>query len=497
MIADHRDEGTSGSGDAWHRYLWAPHERAGEASLLLAQDFVNAYFWDEDVNWMLADNLNSVIDVVGLAGDNTTNNPASVYRKEHIVYTSFGEVATAWTDAGYRQELTYTRYGYTSQEYDNVTGYQWNNLRVYDSNTATWLTNDPIEWEAGQTSFMMYAGNDPVNRTDPSGLLWGWAASLVGAAIGATVGVAGATLGAAIQGRLPTRGELAGGAIGGAVNGAVVGALATGDVVTAVGVGTLGGAAGGYTSSIVRQKIDKGRVDGRELAQDTFGGAAWGAVGGLAGSGGVGPSSALATVGGGVRSGAVAAAFRPGIAAAISGGSTNLLQTFHTDPNRINDSPDPDCPKICENAEPSSGNHGAKSADLNLVPGPNPNGLRQRAVDSPTSGEGGVYLKPQDGKTKIGSTIDFHDRYGANANNGIEVEIPQTRNGPPAGVDDSLYPWNPRAQRRFDEEYLDRMTPPEVRYRDPTNPRPPVGQDKWEKYRHIFGYGDLPDDFGY
>ena len=88
MIADHRDEGTASSGDAWHRYLWVPHERAGEASLLLAQDFVKPYFWDEDVNWMLADNLNSVIDVVGLAGDNTPNNPASVYRKQTLFANS-------------------------------------------------------------------------------------------------------------------------------------------------------------------------------------------------------------------------------------------------------------------------------------------------------------------------------------------------------------------------------------------------------------------------
>jgi hypothetical protein len=107
---------------------------------------------------------------------------------------------------------------------------------------------------------------------------------------------------------------------------------------------------------------------------------------------------------------------------------------------------------------------------------------------------GGVYLKPHLGKTKIGSTDDFMGRYGSNAREGIEVEIPQTRNGPPAGVDDSAYPWTARAQRRFDEEYVDRITPPSVRYRGP-NGKSPVSQDKWLKYRHIFGYGDLPADF--
>ncbi|MBX9681170.1 MAG: HINT domain-containing protein [Gemmataceae bacterium] len=131
-----------------------------------------------------------------------------------------------------------------------------------------------------------------------------------------------------------------------------------------------------------------------------------------------------------------------------------------------------------------------------LVGGPNPNKLRQRVVSTPTAGEGGVYLKPHDGKTKVGSAADFRARYGAKAPDGIEVEIRQTRSSKPAGVDDREYPWTPRRQRRFDEEYVDRMTPPDVRYRDPNNPLPPVSQDKWVRFRHIFGYGDVPASFG-
>ncbi len=133
--------------------------------------------------------------------------------------------------------------------------------------------------------------------------------------------------------------------------------------------------------------------------------------------------------------------------------------------------------------------------DPNLVPGPNPNGLRQRVVTSPTSGEGGVYLKPERGRTKIGSTGDFRTRYGPNAPDGIEVEIPQTRTGLPAGVDDSAYPWDARFQRRFDEEYMDRLIPPDARYRA-GNARSPVDAQKWRDFRHIFGYGDLPTNFG-
>ena len=106
-------------------------------------------------------------------------------------------------------------------------------------------------------------------------------------------------------------------------------------------------------------------------------------------------------------------------------------------------------------------------------------------------------MKPEGGRTKTGSTNNYADRYGRNAADGIEVEIPQTRFSKPAGVDDKAYPWSGRAQRRFDEEYVDRMLPPEARYRDPTNPKPPVDVEKWARYRHIFGYGNLPENFGH
>src|SRR5262245_5835403 len=135
------------------------------------------------------------------------------------------------------------------------------------------------------------------------------------------------------------------------------------------------------------------------------------------------------------------------------------------------------------------------------VGGPNPNGLRMRVVDTPTVGEGGVYLKPQGGKTKTGSTGEFRTRYGAAAEDGIEVEIRQTRfekakdaRGVP--YDDSAYPWSPEYQRRFDEEYVDRMQPAGVRWRA-GRPMSPVSQEKWRLYRHIFGYADVPENFGY
>ena len=166
-----------------------------------------------------------------------------------------------------------------------------------------------------------------------------------------------------------------------------------------------------------------------------------------------------------------------------------LLRRVHA--ARAHDRGVPDSPKT-EFSPRTAGD--AVNYDALRVPGPNPNSLRQRVVTSPTAGEGGVYLKPQGDRVKIGSTADFRARYGPNAPDGIEVEIPRTRTAPAA--DDSAYRWTARRQARFDEEYLDRITPPDVRYRPPNNPRSPVDPVKWERYRQIFGYGDVPADFG-
>lgn len=87
------------------------------------------------------------------------------------------------------------------------------------------------------------------------------------------------------------------------------------------------------------------------------------------------------------------------------------------------------------------------------------------------------------GKTKTGSTVDFYQRYSGGE---IEVEFPQTRSGPAA--DDAAYRWTPRRQRRFDEHYIDSLLPPEERYRSAIRPVSPVSADKWERFRHIFGY---------
>ena len=136
-----------------------------------------------------------------------------------------------------------------------------------------------------------------------------------------------------------------------------------------------------------------------------------------------------------------------------------------------------------------------------MVPGPNPNNLRMKIVD-PVAGPGkgvGVYIKPHFGKTKVGMVGEsktFRYRYSNKSpegGGGIEIEISQTRFVKAA--DDSAYKWTARRQRLFDEEYVDRITPEGAIFRSSTGDTP-VKADKWIKYRHIFGYGDVAEDFG-
>jgi hypothetical protein len=141
-------------------------------------------------------------------------------------------------------------------------------------------------------------------------------------------------------------------------------------------------------------------------------------------------------------------------------------------------------------------------ANYNYVSGPNPNKLiANRVSGKPTNSEG-VYIKLHDGKVKTGMAggkDPFNRRYNVTAPEGgasIEIEILQTRYTPPQGLssEDTTY-WNPKRQRRFDEEYIDRTIPQDLRYRA-ENAKSPVSQKLWDEKRHIFGYHDIPSNFG-
>jgi RHS repeat-associated protein len=64
-----------------------------------------------------------------------------------------------------------SRFGYAGQYTDRATGLIYMRARWYDPATGQFITTDPIGLDSGETNLYRYAGGDPANLVDPSGLL--------------------------------------------------------------------------------------------------------------------------------------------------------------------------------------------------------------------------------------------------------------------------------------------------------------------------------------
>jgi RHS repeat-associated protein len=62
-------------------------------------------------------------------------------------------------------------FGFAGGLRDRDTGLVRFGARDYDPYAGRWTARDPILFEGAQTNLIVYAGNDPVNRSDPTGLL--------------------------------------------------------------------------------------------------------------------------------------------------------------------------------------------------------------------------------------------------------------------------------------------------------------------------------------
>ncbi|MGC3972209.1 MAG: RHS repeat-associated core domain-containing protein [Pirellulales bacterium] len=79
-------------------------------------------------------------------------------------YDSYGNL-TAGSD-----DPTLSVFHYAGYQLDAETGnyYAWN--RYYDPLTGDWISADPIGFDSGTYNLYEYVGNDPLNKTDPTGL---------------------------------------------------------------------------------------------------------------------------------------------------------------------------------------------------------------------------------------------------------------------------------------------------------------------------------------
>jgi RHS repeat-associated protein len=109
---------------------------------------------------------------------------------KYMTYDEFGN-ETVGLDAGAFPPWMQP-FGFDGGLYDEDTGLVRFGARDYEAATGRWLAKDPILFGGGQSNLYVYAGNDPVNRLDPSGL-WG-------ISFGANGSAAGPALSAAVEG---------------------------------------------------------------------------------------------------------------------------------------------------------------------------------------------------------------------------------------------------------------------------------------------------------
>jgi len=139
-----------------HRYLWGP-----AVDQLLTYESVTSLSSAGSVQYPLGDHIGTLRD---LATHNSGTNTTTI--ANHRRYDSYGNVATE-TNAAVDQ-----LFGYTGRALDESTGLQNNLNRWYDGPTGQWLSEDPIGFDAGDPNLRRYVGNNPISRTDPTGLWW-------------------------------------------------------------------------------------------------------------------------------------------------------------------------------------------------------------------------------------------------------------------------------------------------------------------------------------
>jgi RHS repeat-associated protein len=140
--------------------LWAEYNQLGQviARYLPGADIdelIARYLPGDDTSWYLSDRLGTIRDVANQFGSLINQ----------IDYNSFGQILNQ-TDASAGD-----RFAFTGREYDEETGLYYYRARYYDPTLGRFISQDPIGFGGEDPNLYRYVGNNPVNATDPSGLL--------------------------------------------------------------------------------------------------------------------------------------------------------------------------------------------------------------------------------------------------------------------------------------------------------------------------------------
>ena len=119
---------------------------------------------------------------------------------QRLDYDSFGRVIRD-TNPGFQP------FGFQGGLYDPDTGLVEFGCRWYDAQTGRWISKDPILLDGGWNVYA-FCGNDPVNRTDPSGQysFWQWTSQVIGVVSGIAQTIGGWGLAVATGGLGATAG---------------------------------------------------------------------------------------------------------------------------------------------------------------------------------------------------------------------------------------------------------------------------------------------------
>ncbi len=117
----------------------------------------------KDKYYYHADGLGSIIALTDQSGKVVQN----------YEYDSFGNLK----DQKNRIKQPFT---YTGREWDKEAGLYYYRARYYDPMDGRFINKDPIGFGGGDVVLYGYVQNNPVNRTDPSGLIWPFTGSIHG-----------------------------------------------------------------------------------------------------------------------------------------------------------------------------------------------------------------------------------------------------------------------------------------------------------------------------
>jgi len=92
-----------------------------------------------------------------------TNSSGSLIQQ--YTYSSFGNIESQ-LDPAFVQPYTFT-----AREFDPETGLDFYRARTYDFSTGRFLQQDPLGFAGGDLNLYSYVANNPINLTDPEGLV--------------------------------------------------------------------------------------------------------------------------------------------------------------------------------------------------------------------------------------------------------------------------------------------------------------------------------------